>query len=83
MLEKLFLTCDRLLSQQQVACCRSHCGFPVRGKDVLVYSTVKQDVEVCRPNFYHWLSMHVQGSYLQRLFSCAKNKSILLIFFIL
>ncbi|XP_075874914.1 WD repeat-containing protein 27 [Nelusetta ayraudi] len=45
MLEKLFLTCDRLLSQQQVACCHSHCGFPVRGKDVLVYRTAKQDSE--------------------------------------
>ncbi|XP_047459428.1 WD repeat-containing protein 27 isoform X2 [Mugil cephalus] len=40
MTEKLRLTCDRLLSQQQLACCHSYCGIPLHGKDVLIYSNV-------------------------------------------
>lgn len=46
MLEKLSVTCDRLLSQQQVACCHSHCAFPARGKDVLVYRIANRHSEV-------------------------------------
>ncbi|XP_069546342.1 WD repeat-containing protein 27 [Brachyistius frenatus] len=40
MIEKLRLTCDRLLSHQQLACCHSYCCIPLRGKDVLVYNNM-------------------------------------------
>ncbi|XP_020488469.2 WD repeat-containing protein 27 [Labrus bergylta] len=40
MLEKLSLTCDRLLSHRQLACCHGYCGVPVHGKDMLVYRHV-------------------------------------------
>nr|XP_054606120.1 WD repeat-containing protein 27 isoform X2 [Nothobranchius furzeri] len=36
--EKLSLTCDRLLSHQQLACSRSFCAAPLRSKEVLVYN---------------------------------------------
>ncbi|KAM9727127.1 WD repeat-containing protein 27 isoform 1-T1 [Menidia menidia] len=36
--EKLVVSCDRLLSQQQLTCCRSHCSIPRHGKEVLIYS---------------------------------------------
>ncbi|KAM3863052.1 WD repeat-containing protein 27 [Diretmus argenteus] len=36
--EKLSLTCDRLVSHRQLACCRSHCGVPSRDKDLRVYN---------------------------------------------
>lgn len=51
MIEKLILTCDRLLSQQQVACCHSYCGLPVHGKDMLIYSTADKDSKVCYHSF--------------------------------
>ncbi|XP_041866365.1 WD repeat-containing protein 27 [Melanotaenia boesemani] len=38
--EKLSLTCDRLLSHQQLACCRSYCAIPLHGKEILVYSNI-------------------------------------------
>ncbi|XP_030604144.1 WD repeat-containing protein 27 isoform X2 [Archocentrus centrarchus] len=37
--EKLSLTCDRLLSHRQLACCYSYCSIPQRGNEVLIYST--------------------------------------------
>uniref|UniRef100_I3JTZ2 WD repeat domain 27 n=1 Tax=Oreochromis niloticus TaxID=8128 RepID=I3JTZ2_ORENI len=37
--EKLSLTCDRLLSHRQLACCYSYFSIPRHGKEVLVYST--------------------------------------------
>ncbi|XP_039857960.1 WD repeat-containing protein 27 [Simochromis diagramma] len=37
--EKLSLTCDRLLSHRQLACCYSYFSIPQHGKEVLVYST--------------------------------------------
>ncbi|KAM4591508.1 WD repeat-containing protein 27 isoform 2-T2 [Odontesthes bonariensis] len=40
MTEKLILTCDRLLSHQQLACCQSHCGIPLHGKEVLIYNNM-------------------------------------------
>ncbi|XP_074531549.1 WD repeat-containing protein 27 isoform X2 [Halichoeres trimaculatus] len=40
MLEKLRLTCDSLLSHRQLACCHSHCGIPLHGKDILIYNNV-------------------------------------------
>lgn len=51
MIEKLILTCDRLLSQQQVACCHSYCGLPARGKDMLIYSTADKESKVCHHSF--------------------------------
>ncbi|XP_034538493.1 WD repeat-containing protein 27 isoform X3 [Notolabrus celidotus] len=45
MLEKLSLTCDRLLSHLQLACCLSHCGVPLQGKDLLVYSNTDTEEE--------------------------------------
>uniref|UniRef100_A0A8C6KNE8 WD repeat domain 27 n=1 Tax=Nothobranchius furzeri TaxID=105023 RepID=A0A8C6KNE8_NOTFU len=35
--EKLSLTCDRLLSHQQLACSRSFCAAPLRSKEVCVH----------------------------------------------
>ncbi|XP_070772507.1 WD repeat-containing protein 27 [Enoplosus armatus] len=40
MTEKLSLICDRLLSHRQLACCHSHCGIPLHGKEMLIYSNV-------------------------------------------
>ncbi|XP_037549125.1 WD repeat-containing protein 27 [Nematolebias whitei] len=40
--QKLSLTCDRLLSHQQLACCHSYCGIPFNGKEVLIYSVGSQ-----------------------------------------
>ncbi|KAM6922428.1 WD repeat-containing protein 27 [Lycodopsis pacificus] len=39
-IEKLSLTCDRLLSHRQLACCHSYCGVPLHGKDMLIYSNM-------------------------------------------
>ncbi|XP_029926977.1 WD repeat-containing protein 27 [Myripristis murdjan] len=36
--EKLSLTSDGLIPHQQLACCHSYCGIPLRGKELLVYS---------------------------------------------
>uniref|UniRef100_A0A3Q3B0X1 Uncharacterized protein n=1 Tax=Kryptolebias marmoratus TaxID=37003 RepID=A0A3Q3B0X1_KRYMA len=38
--QKLSLTCDRLLSHQQLACCHSYCGIPFNGKEALIYSNM-------------------------------------------
>ncbi|XP_044070615.1 WD repeat-containing protein 27 isoform X7 [Siniperca chuatsi] len=40
MTEKLRLTCDRLLSHRQLACCHYYCGIPLHGKEMLIYSNV-------------------------------------------
>uniref|UniRef100_UPI003AAA8B22 WD repeat-containing protein 27 n=1 Tax=Centroberyx gerrardi TaxID=166262 RepID=UPI003AAA8B22 len=40
MVEKLSLTCDRLISHRQLACCHSYCVIPLRCKELLVYSHV-------------------------------------------
>uniref|UniRef100_UPI0037E91F86 WD repeat-containing protein 27 n=1 Tax=Semicossyphus pulcher TaxID=241346 RepID=UPI0037E91F86 len=39
-LEKLSLSCDRLLSHRQLACCHSYSGIPLLGKDMLIYSNI-------------------------------------------
>lgn len=44
--EILRLTCDRILSQQLVACCHSYCGLPVQGKDMMIYSNVDTEAKV-------------------------------------
>ncbi|MEQ2261052.1 hypothetical protein XENORESO_005127, partial [Xenotaenia resolanae] len=36
--EKLSLTCDLLLSHQQLACCQSYSGIPHHGKNMLIYN---------------------------------------------
>ncbi|XP_053731885.1 WD repeat-containing protein 27 isoform X1 [Synchiropus splendidus] len=36
--EKFRVTCDERGSRQQVACCATHCGVPVSGNDLLVYT---------------------------------------------
>ncbi|XP_061692752.1 WD repeat-containing protein 27 isoform X3 [Syngnathoides biaculeatus] len=41
--EKFKLTCDRLLSYQQLACCYNYTAIPLRGGDILLYSN--SDVE--------------------------------------
>ncbi|XP_051233705.1 WD repeat-containing protein 27 isoform X2 [Dicentrarchus labrax] len=43
MIEKLSLTCDRLLSHRQLACCHSYCGLPLHGNEMLIYSNM--DIE--------------------------------------
>ncbi|KAM7385734.1 hypothetical protein PAMP_001795 [Pampus punctatissimus] len=43
--QRLSLTCDRLLSHLQLACCRSHCGIPLHGKEMLIYSNVDKEQE--------------------------------------
>nr|XP_020458908.1 WD repeat-containing protein 27 isoform X2 [Monopterus albus] len=40
MIEKLSLTCDRLLSHRQLACCHTFCGIPLHGKDMLIYNNM-------------------------------------------
>lgn len=44
--EILRLTCDRILSQQLVACCHSYCGLAVRGKDMMIYNNVDTESKV-------------------------------------
>ncbi|XP_028279249.1 WD repeat-containing protein 27 [Parambassis ranga] len=38
MIEKLTVTPDRVLSNKQLACCRSHCGLPIHGSKILIYN---------------------------------------------
>ncbi|XP_078129687.1 WD repeat-containing protein 27 isoform X2 [Sander vitreus] len=42
-IEKLSLTCDRLLSHRQLACCQSYCGIPLDGMKMLIYTNM--DIE--------------------------------------
>ncbi|KAL0983864.1 hypothetical protein UPYG_G00133990 [Umbra pygmaea] len=37
MVEKLSLSCDRLMSHLQLGCCPSHCATPLQGKKVLLH----------------------------------------------
>nr|XP_061794497.1 WD repeat-containing protein 27-like [Nerophis lumbriciformis] len=39
-IERFKLTCDRLVSYQQLACCSTYTGIPVRGQDILIYANV-------------------------------------------
>ncbi|XP_077469394.1 WD repeat-containing protein 27 isoform X1 [Stigmatopora argus] len=39
-IERFKLDCDRLVSQQQLACCSSYIGIPVRGQDILIHANV-------------------------------------------
>ncbi|XP_071387660.1 WD repeat-containing protein 27, partial [Centroberyx affinis] len=45
MVEKLSLTCDRLISHRQLACCHSYCVIPLRCKELLVYNHVDTEQE--------------------------------------
>lgn len=47
MLEKLSVTCDGLLSHRQLACGHSYCGLPLHGKDMLIYTNMDEEQEVC------------------------------------
>nr|XP_046258175.1 WD repeat-containing protein 27 isoform X2 [Scatophagus argus] len=44
-IETLSLTCDRVLSHRQLACCHSYCGLPLRGKEMLIYSNMDTELE--------------------------------------
>ncbi|XP_061815017.1 WD repeat-containing protein 27 isoform X1 [Nerophis lumbriciformis] len=37
-IERLKLTCDKLVSHQQLACCQSLTAIPLHGKDILIYT---------------------------------------------
>ncbi|XP_063731267.1 WD repeat-containing protein 27 [Eleginops maclovinus] len=41
--EMLSLTCDRLLSYRQLACCHTYCGIPMEGKNMFIYSNMDKD----------------------------------------
>ncbi|XP_010755045.3 WD repeat-containing protein 27 isoform X1 [Larimichthys crocea] len=53
MIEKLCLTCDRLLSHRQLACCHSYCGLPLHGKDILIYSNVDTELKPLQLTGHH------------------------------
>lgn len=46
MVEKLSLSCDRLLSHLQLACCPSHCASPLQGKDLLIHCLLDTELKV-------------------------------------
>uniref|UniRef100_A0A3Q1J7J9 Uncharacterized protein n=1 Tax=Anabas testudineus TaxID=64144 RepID=A0A3Q1J7J9_ANATE len=45
MIEKLRLTCDRLLSHRQLACCQSHFCIPLHGKDMIIYNSMDLELK--------------------------------------
>ncbi|XP_067379433.1 WD repeat-containing protein 27 isoform X2 [Channa argus] len=53
MIEKLNLTCDRLLSHRQVACCDAFCCIPVDGKDMAIYNIMDIEQKPLRLTGHH------------------------------
>ncbi|XP_068597701.1 WD repeat-containing protein 27 [Brachionichthys hirsutus] len=51
--EKLRFSCDPLLSHRQLACCPSYCGFPLHGKEMLIYSNVDPELKALLLTGHH------------------------------
>uniref|UniRef100_A0A665WYR8 WD repeat domain 27 n=1 Tax=Echeneis naucrates TaxID=173247 RepID=A0A665WYR8_ECHNA len=47
MTEKFSLACDRLVSHRQLACCHSYCVVPLDGNNLLIYSNLHIDLNIC------------------------------------
>ncbi|XP_064858659.1 WD repeat-containing protein 27 [Oncorhynchus nerka] len=80
MVEKLSLSCDRLLSHLQLACCPSHCASPLQGKDLLIHCLLDTELKALRLTGHHGdISAMVFGTGRDPLLLCSASADYVII----
>ncbi|KAM9345475.1 WD repeat-containing protein 27 [Symphorus nematophorus] len=80
LIEKLRLTCDRLASHRQLACCPSYCGLPLHGKEMLIYSNVDVEVKPLLLTGHHGeISAMTFGKGSRRVLLCSASADYIIV----
>ncbi|XP_026165278.1 WD repeat-containing protein 27 isoform X2 [Mastacembelus armatus] len=79
MIERLSLTCDRLLSHRQLACCRSYCGIPLHGKDMLIYNNTDTNQPLLLTGHHGEISAMTFGKRCRPVLLCSASADYIII----